>query len=283
MKPLQVVVLWWLRCLQAPGNTQRWRGFLQEICTECWGWAGDVSPVQPCQDPKVQMPGPNCCQLCVLQLPWPRQGRQGWAELNPQLRCIFLVPAAAGGSSSVAATVPRAQSCPRAARLRPAHRCGGRAAQQEAGTSSSMCPGSWGDLGSSAVPLCIYLLGEWVRRNKDCPALRAEPPGPLLCSAMSPGDSKCCGQSHRQRALCSCPIMGSGLTDRTGSTGGRSPPRLGRAGLSLLLSLGLSHALLSPAPALGVLQQGRGCSGLLPRAGDVPVPRGHCSWAEPVP
>lgn len=126
VKPLQVVVLWWLRCLQAPGNTQRWGGFLQEICPECWGWARGVGPMQLCQDPKVQMPGPNCCQLCVLQLPWPRQGRQGWAELNPQLRCIFLVPAAAGGSS-VATAVPRAQSCPRAAGLRPAHRCGGRA------------------------------------------------------------------------------------------------------------------------------------------------------------
>lgn len=61
---------------------------------------------------------------------------------------------------------------------------------------------------------------------------------------------------------------------------GSQPPRLGRAGLSLLPSLRLSRALLSSAPplgpaqplphgppALGVLQQGRGCSGLFPRAG----------------
>lgn len=65
------------------------RKFLQEIHTECWGWAGDAGPTQMCQDPKVQMLGPSCCQLCVLQLPRPGEGRQGWAGLNPQLRCIF--------------------------------------------------------------------------------------------------------------------------------------------------------------------------------------------------
>lgn len=151
--------------------------------------------MQMCQDPKVQMLGPNCCQLCVLQLAWPREGRQGWAVLNPQLRCIFLVPAGAGGSSSLAATVSRAQSCPQAAQLSPAHRYGGRAARQEGGASSSRCPGSWEDLGSSAVSPCIYLLSEWVRRNEDCVALHAGPPGSLLCSAMAPGDGKCCAEA----------------------------------------------------------------------------------------
>lgn len=56
--------------------------------------------MQLCQDPKVQMLDPSCCQFCVLQLPQPREGRQGCTALNPQLRCIFLVPAGAEGSSS---------------------------------------------------------------------------------------------------------------------------------------------------------------------------------------
>lgn len=165
VKPLQAGVLWWLRCLQAPGSTQRcW--ISAGIHTKCGGWAGDVGPTQQCQDPKVQMPGPSCCQLCP-EAALAKTGQAGLGSAESSVRSVFLVPAGAGGSSSVPATVPRAQSCPRAPQLSPAHSCGGRAARQEGGTSCSMCSGSWGHLGSSAVPPCIYLLREWARRNKD--------------------------------------------------------------------------------------------------------------------
>lgn len=195
----------------------------------------------------------------------------------------------------VAATVPRAQSCPWAAQLCPAHRCGGRAARQEGGASSSTCPGSWGNLGSSAAPPRIYLLSERVRRNKDCSALHAGPPGPLLRSAVSPGDSKGCAEATGKELSVPLPSQDRGSQTGLGALGVAAP----QTGPCWTLTAAFSPSqpcspLLCPTtgagtapaprtPGSGGPAAGPGLFRFVPQGGDVPVPRGHCSSAEPVP
>lgn len=113
-----------------------------------------------------------------------------------------------------------------------------------------------------------------------CTSCWASWPPPLLCHVPR-GQQMLC-QSHRQRALCSSPILGLGLTDRTGSTGGLSPPKLGCAGLSLcFLSVSAVFSLLcpttgaDPAPASHTPSPG-GSAAWLGLFRD--VPRAGLSW-----
>lgn len=204
-----------------------------------------------CQ-PHADVPGPQGADagsqllpaLCPAAAP-ARRGQAGMGSAQSSAEVHFL--SACWCRRQRFCGTHRAQSCPRAAQLSPAHRYGGTAARQEGGASSSVCPGSWGNMGSSAVPPCIYLLSEWIRRNEDCPALHAGPPGPFLCSAMSPGDSKCCAEATGKEVSVPLPSWDQGSQTGLGALGITAPPNWAMLD-SHCCFLSVSAVLSSPLP-----------------------------------
>lgn len=79
----------------------------------------------------------------------------------------------------------------------------------------------------------------------SCTSCWASQP-PLALCRVPRGQQRLC-RSHRQRALCSSPVTGQGLTDRTGSAGGRSPPDWAVLDSHCCL-LSVSAVLSSPLP-----------------------------------